>query len=294
MILRKIIMVGIVLALIVLGVVFYGFSNRSRISVHDLDWGDYEEMNEHVSAMTFNIPPHFMDWVVETHLDLTDIFRLLSDNQHLLRDRAEVRGQTLDSDFEIVIEFTNLSGDEKFLNGRWSQDTLNINFYVDRSLAQESLDLTGEAEEVYQRAQNPDSFPEIIPLSEINWPDLMDDYESYIEEIFISRFTWRLHTEDFDFKASEDDLTDILRFFEANSDSFVDGDIDIGAIMDELFETGDIGDIEEYSVWIIFRLPDSEFNDEQARPQAMFHMSEELGEQLAEIIGEEALSRAQR
>ena len=287
-------MMGIALAAVVLGLMLYNGNRETGLSVHDLDWSDYAGMNENISTMTFHIPPHFMNENIESHLDLTDIFHLFSENQQLLRDRPEIRSQTLDSDFEVVLEFTNLTGEEAFLNDKWAQETLNISFYVERSLAQTSLDLRGKAVRAYYNAQNPCAFSEVISLDEINWSDLLEGYETYIEEISISRFYWRMHTEDFEFISGEDDLINLLHFFRDNNEGLIDGIIDIEAITAELFETGDIKAPTEYMVWIIFRLSDAEENEACARPHAAFHMSQALGEQLVEIIGEEAWEQARR
>ena len=272
MILNKKIIVGIVLVLIVLGLVFHGLSSHPRISVHDLDWNDVERMNEHVSSMVLHIPPHFMNWSVGTHFDLTYMFLLFSENQDLLRDQPEVPGRRLESDFQVVLEFENLTGNETFLNEKWVRDTLNMTFYVDEYLADRALSLSSEAESAYVRAQNPHLFPEIIPLSQINWLDIVDDYKAHIEEISISRFYWRFHMEIFDFRVGKDELADIVHFLTSNSDSFIEDAINVHEVMDELFETGEMEDITYYIVQLIFRLPDSESRVGHARPESMFYI----------------------
>lgn len=281
------IVIGIGLTFLMLG---WMFLTRPSISVHDLDWSDYEGMNDHVSEMTFNIPPHFMGEIIEVHFDLTDIFRLFSDNQDLLRDQPEVSGRTLESDFEVVIEFIKLTGNEEFLNSQWSHDTLRISFYVDRSLAQESLDLISVVESAYHRALNPSWFPETIPIEDINWQNFIEDYASHIEEIWVSRFYWRFQSETFVFRSDENDLTSILGFFDSNNSSFVDGAVDFESFLNDYWETGSYEELTEYTVLVIFHRQ----NDEEPYMRANFHMSQELGEQFIEAVGEEVWERAQR
>ena len=182
---------------------------RDGISVHDLNWDDARGMNEHVSRMTLNLPPYFMDRRVETHLDLTDFFQWLSENQDLLRDQPEVPGYTLSSDFEVVLRFTNLTGDESFLNWNGSERTLDIIFYVDRSLGQMALDIVGEAAYAYFREQNP---VERITLVEVDWNALHQNYETYIYGVTIDA----PQAGPVFFPIDILDPTDVLRFFENN------------------------------------------------------------------------------
>jgi len=146
---------------------------------------------------------------VETHLDLTEIFRLFGENQDLLRDQPEVPGLTWGSDFEVVLRFTGLTGDESFLNGNESEWRLDINFYVDGSLAQASLDLAGDAVHNYAREQNPE---ERITLAEIDWEVLHENYEAYIYGVTIGK-TRGIPVF---FPTDILDPTDVLRFFEEN------------------------------------------------------------------------------
>ena len=56
-VLKKMIGIGIALVAMIMGFILYNGSRGSGLTVHDLDWSDYEGMNAHVSEMTMHIPP---------------------------------------------------------------------------------------------------------------------------------------------------------------------------------------------------------------------------------------------
>jgi hypothetical protein len=244
-------------------------------SIHDLDWEDVEGMNEHVSRMTLNVPPYFMDWMVGTHLDLTEVFRLFGENQHLLRDQPEVVGQTRESDYEVTLTFRNLTGNEMFLNGNGSKGTLGINFYVSRELAaQEVFDLITDAGDAYFREQNPE---EVITLADIDWDALREDYEAgagvsviTIQGIVEEDRSFNIA----DFESRRDDVSAILEFLEENQDEFYSN-----------------GDLEYMYQGTIHFWQD---NEDEPHRMAPFFMEEALNRRLMEAIGEEAWERARR
>ena len=155
-----------------------------------------------------------MNEYLDTAVDLTGLFHLFSENQELLRDNPVVRGDEWGADFEVVLEFTNLTGNEAFLNNQWLEDTLFMNFYIDVSLAQASLDLRSEAELTYHRVQNPEAFPEIeiITLSDVNWEELNQNYEALITGVTIEGTSFNMVF----FEIGHDDLPIILKFLEEN------------------------------------------------------------------------------
>jgi len=234
-------------------------------------------MNEHVSEMTLNVPPHFMNWDIGTHIDLTEMFRFFAESQSLLRDRPEISGQTTESDFEVVLEFTNLTGSEAFLNGQWLEETLEISFYAYRPLAQEVFDLSNEIALAYQRKNNPEAFPEVhISLIEVNWEELKDGgYQEHVwgitldapmlgEDIFNTAF----------FGNSSAELGVILDFLSSHQADF----------------SVERNDEYRYSGSINF------IRNESTDPLILadFYMNEQQIRELLGIIGEEAWEQARR
>jgi len=210
---------------------------------------------------------------VESCLDLTNLFRFFGENQDLLRDRAVIPGQELESDFEVVLEFTNLTGNEEFLNGQWLGETLEISFYVDHYLAQSSLDLSNEARRDYIRAINPSAFnEENIYLTEIEWDFLMENYEAEIfsitldgppiDGIYFNRAF---------FESSEFDLSHILEFLYENQHNISNTE------NDEYGRRGSIHFIRK--------------SEDEPRINSRFYMNEQQMGELMDIIGEDEWER---
>ena len=258
-------------------------NHAGTLSVHDLDWDDYITMNHHVSSMVFHIPPHFMNDYIDTQLDLTGIFRLFSQNRELLTDQATNRGRTVESDFEVVLEFNQLSGEERFLNNLWYDETLKISFFVERSLAQISLDLRSEAVRNNSYLQNPGWRKERIPVREIDWLELINNYTIQVESVFITRLNWPTNQESSEFISGEDDLGAMFSFLYDNLGHLIDGLFDADGWLSHFHETGELESLTDYDIQIFFR----QSSMDESRQSVRFHMSQELGEQLFEIIGEE-------
>ena len=249
---------------------------RSDLSVHDINWSDYETMNEYIESMVYNIYPFFMNEVVATRFDLTPIFQWLYENQDSLRD------QPLDGDFEIVLEFSNLTGYELFLNGKWSEEILNLSFYVDGSFANTALSLRSEAERAYVISHNPGLAQEDVTLSDINWLELLEDYELYISRIMLTRRQRVRQRPDLqygldiaDFRSGEDSLAEILTFLSENQSLFSNVETE------EHRYIGGINFIRS--------------SQDYPNVTAIFYMNEELTRILSDdVIGEELWNLRQR
>lgn len=275
----KKIIVGLVVVVVLMIAVFIWQSNNHEddnyietedpvgdgFSVHGLNWEDVEGMNERVSDMTLNIPPYFMGRMVETHLDLAEVFRLFGENQHLLRDQPEVPGLTLESDFEVVLTFSNLTGNEIFLNGNGSESVFSISFYVDSSLAQTSLDLAGDAVYAYFREQNPEV---VLTLAEVDWDALRDDYEAHLYGVTIDESQGRPAYLPLDIL----DPTDVLRFFEENRYNV----------------SQDWDDTYNYMASINFRRESEDSPD----IRCIFFMTESMHRELISLIDDEVWEKA--
>ena len=264
---KKVILLLVVGVLI--GAIFIWRESRTEdgFSVHDLNWDDYEGMNERVSSLTLHIPPHFMDRFVETHLDLTGLFLLFSENQHLLRDRPGTAGLTLDSDFEVVLEFTNLLGNEIFLDEAVYDASFYMSFYVDSSLAQESLDLVGAAVRAYHEAQDPEVR---ITLAEVDWDALRGRYEEYLYGVTIDA----PQGGPVNFPVAILNPSDVLYFLEENKH-------DVSQNRNDLYN---------YRASILFKRE----NEEMPRIVCIFFMTESMHEELVSLIDEETWEAARR
>lgn len=244
-------------------------------SVHGLNWEYYEEMGAHVSEMTLNIPPGFMGQWMNTDHDLTVFFQSFYENLDMVRDFPLVPGQTLTSDFEVVVKFTGLTGDENFLGGRDISDgTLELSFYVDASLAQATLDLRNVATEAYNILRDPSWEAVRITLAEVDWDALREDYSSHVSIIVIQGASREDgHFNMTDFMTGRDDLSVVLEFLEDNQDEF-------RSVEDSEYT---------YQGTIHFWVEDGE-----PRQMSPFFMDEDLNRRLMSAIGEEAWEAARR
>jgi len=277
MIVKKLIIVGMSIVGLLLVALFLLRREDGRIPFHDLNWSYYEEMNEHVSDVELNIPPFFMDRWVDPNWNLEKVFRFFSENENLIWEQPEVPGLTVDSDFEIILQFTNLTGDEGFLNGIEVEDgVLHTRFYVASELAQETLDLLVESE-MYS-VSGPRVEDKQVPVSEIDWEGLEDNYESLIRGIRIQLHNHPDHHH-VDFFGDYDDLPPILNFLSANRHLLYeteDRDKEI-----DLFLSADY-----FAIDFILGDPDVLWEDSD-REFASFFIPADLYNQLIEAVGED-------
>jgi len=277
---KKLIIIGFCIVLAALAVVLYKLStndhSRSDLSIHNIDWSDVSGMNEKIVAFYFSDPPFFEDEWVDAAEHLEDLLQFFGENIGYLRDRGR------SNDMEVVFEFENVTGDEEFLESNELEGTFTLHFYFDRSLSSEFFELLNASRHARLVEQNPSLAQEDISLSDVNWSNLIDDYESYIYGVTLERRQRVRQRPDLqygfdiaDFNVGRDDLTTILTFLEENIDMFSD-------IATEEYR---------YIGSIFYR----RFDYSEPQITARFFMNEELTRILSdEVIGEEAWNRAQR
>ena len=255
----------LIVAFILLVVVLAGCSqNQSfEVSVYGLNWEDAEGMNERISFMEYNIYPFFMGRYVDTRFDLTNIFHFFGENIEMLSEQRQE-----ENDFQVVMEFSNLSGDEQFLNGVEVSERATIVFYANDSLVIEALGLRGDAEMAHVRAQNPSEHPLRIPLDEIEWDRITDDYKASVESILIrGPKNW------VSLRSQEDDFLEIIEYLAENSQDF---------------QTRSEGPGVGFGVSMFFFTPEGGIEGERfSYLMARFYLNQEQVEELKDVFGRE-------
>ena len=272
---KKIVLLVVVGVLIGAVFIWRDGTTEETFSVHDLNWDDYEGMNEQVMGAFYTDSPHVYDASVGGIGYHEVIFRFFRDNLDFVSDRQ--RG----NDLGYRVHFTNITGEESFLGNIppsvWEENAgeFELNFYFDRSLSQEFWDVLIEASREYAMALNPDAFNEVrITLAEVDWDALRDGYEEQILSIVLEG---SMENSDFHrgfFRSGRDNLPVIFQFLEDYQEFFSD------SIDEEYKYTGIIHFIQ--------------INEEDPLIDARFYMNEELSRRLMDVIGEEAWEAARR
>ena len=262
-------MIGTV-AVLGLGFLLWIQLNRSSISVHDLNWDDYEGMNERIIRMTYTDPPFVEDMYVESIGHLEVILRFFGENQDLIRDRVE------GDDLSLSLIFTDIQGTEVFLNGHEVEENFEMRVYFDRSIQHEFFDVLNEASRSYARAQNPQAFNEKeIILSDIDWDFLKENYET---EIFSVVLEGPMLGDDY-----------------FNTADFEVVEFELASILDFLYEyQQEVSIIENNEYRHMGRIVFKRIDNEDPLTRSIFFMNEQQIRELMDIIGEEDWERARR
>ena len=265
------------------GVIIISFSlvvfsnNRStELPFYKIDWSDHAHLNSQVSSMVFNIQPFFMNSVLNPKWDLTDAFMFFEQNIEFLGDE---RGFY---DFEVVLEFSNLTGNEPFLSGNSSNSNLSLSFYVDFSLANEALELLSyvERENTVEQGNNSIMPVQVVPLTSLDWDRIFEDYESYVVLISLERMYAGMIREDL---LTDPDFVRIL-----DVATFERGKDDINVILELLEQNKTLvsdNQTNEFPFAGSIRLS-PEFSRNEI-VSARFFMNEELARDISNYIGED-------
>ena len=161
---------------------------RRLFSVHDLNWDYFEEMNEFIVDATFSNPPYVFDSYVHGVGHLNVLLEFFKENTESLHDRQ--RNQR----FDFTMRFSGITGDEKFLqnvpSSVWesSGGEFKFKFYIDRKIGNDFFTNFNEAS--WRRSVAEDSSLETrqTPFGEINWQDLISNYEERISGFIFEGF----------------------------------------------------------------------------------------------------------
>ena len=173
--------------LIIFVIILWNNNRRLEFSVHDLNWEDIIGMNGRISDATFTNLPWVRDDQVHGVGHLNTLLNFFANNLENIGNTSRT------GNISIKLYLTEITGDEKFLGdvnpSVWERNdgSFELTLYIDNSLERNFFDALNASAHERFAYENPNLVDMRSALIDIDWDDLLENYETLIYGLVMSK-----------------------------------------------------------------------------------------------------------